>query len=74
MTLDYLRENVGYVGQEPILFATSIRENLLYGKKNATEQELIEVLKEVNAWDFICKMDKGLDTYVGIGGGQLSGG
>ena len=37
MSLDYLRENIGYVGQEPVLFATSIRENLLYGKKDATE-------------------------------------
>lgn len=37
MSLEYLRENIGYVGQEPVLFATSIRENLLYGKKDATE-------------------------------------
>lgn len=45
------------VGQEPVLFATSIRENLLYGNPNATEQEMIQVLQRVNAWDFISKME-----------------
>jgi ATP-binding cassette subfamily B (MDR/TAP) protein 1 len=53
MSLEYLRENIGYVGQEPVLFATSIRENMLYGKKNASDEEIIEALKQVNAWDFI---------------------
>lgn len=57
-----------------MLFATSIRDNLLYGKTDATEEELIDALKKVNAWDFVSKMDKGLDTYVGMGGSQLSGG
>lgn len=51
-----------------MLFATSIRDNLLYGKTDATEEELIDALKKVNAWDFVSKMDKGLDTYVGMGG------
>ena len=46
----------------------------MYGKTDATEEELIDALKKVNAWDFVCKMDKGLDTYVGMGGSQLSGG
>jgi len=57
------------VGQEPVLFATSIRENLYFGKTDATEEEMINALKKVNAWDFVSKMDKGLDTYVGMGGG-----
>ncbi|CAD8071446.1 unnamed protein product [Paramecium primaurelia] len=70
---DY-RTQIGLVGQEPMLFATSIRDNLLYGKTDATEEELIDALKKVNAWDFVSKMDKGLDTYVGMGGSQLSGG
>lgn len=52
-----------------MLFATSIRENLLYGKTDATEDEMIDALKKANAWDFISKMEKGLETYVGIGGG-----
>lgn len=51
--LEDLRGRIGYVGQEPVLFATSIRENLIYGKKTATESEMIEALKEANAWDFI---------------------
>lgn len=41
------------VGQEPVLFATSIRENLYFGKKDATEEEMINALKKVNAWDFV---------------------
>ncbi|CAD8161006.1 unnamed protein product [Paramecium pentaurelia] len=69
-----LRSRIGLVGQEPVLFATSIKENLLYGKTDATENEMIDALKKANAWDFVQKMDKGLETYVGIGGGQLSGG
>ncbi|CAD8124583.1 unnamed protein product [Paramecium sonneborni] len=69
-----LRSRIGLVGQEPVLFATSIKENLLYGKTDATESEMIDALKKANAWDFVSKMDKGLETYVGIGGGQLSGG
>ena len=56
MSLDFLRENIGYVGQEPVLFATSIRENMLYGKKSATDEEIIEALKQVNAWNFISKL------------------
>jgi ATP-binding cassette, subfamily B (MDR/TAP), member 1 len=51
-----------------VLFAASIRENLLFGKTDATESEMIEALKKVNAWEFVEKMEKGLETYVGIGG------
>ena len=51
-----------------MLFATSIRENLLYSNPKATEEEIISVLKKVNAWEFIEKLDKGLETYVGVGG------
>lgn len=46
------------VGQEPVLFAGSIRENLMLGKPDATDEEMIAELKTVNAWDFIEKMDK----------------
>lgn len=42
---------------------------MYFGKTDATEEEMINALKKVNAWDFVSKMDKGLDTYVGIGGG-----
>ncbi|CAD8206584.1 unnamed protein product [Paramecium octaurelia] len=74
LTLLDLRSRIGLVGQEPVLFATSIKENLLYGKIDATEDEMIDALKKANAWDFVSKMEQGLNTYVGIGGSQLSGG
>eukprot|EP00347_Sterkiella_histriomuscorum_P015933 403355132 len=72
---DY-RSKVGYVSQEPILFNTSIKANLLYCKPTATDDEVIEALKSANAWDFINeKMGKdGIYTNVGNSGGQLSGG
>lgn len=48
-----LRSKIGLVGQEPVLFATSIKENLLYGKIDATEEEMVDALKKANAWDFV---------------------
>ncbi|KAL4503074.1 hypothetical protein ABPG72_014303 [Tetrahymena utriculariae] len=72
--LSSLRQSIGYVGQEPVLFATTIRENLLYGKRDATEEQMIQALKQANAWQFIEKLEKGLDTYVGTSGTQFSGG
>jgi ATP-binding cassette, subfamily B (MDR/TAP), member 1 len=75
LNLTDMRRHIGYVSQEPILFNTSIRENLLFAKPDATEGEIIEALKDANAWDFITKkFATGLDTMVGSGGGQLSGG
>nr|AAK19598.2 putative ABC transporter [Sterkiella histriomuscorum] len=71
-----LRRKIGYVGQEPVLFNNSIKENLLYGKPDATDEEVIQALKSANAYDFINeKMGKtGINTHVGNAGGQLSGG
>src|SRR3990167_9314084 len=69
-----LRRFVGYVGQEPVLFAMSVRENLLMAKPTATEVELVEALKKANAWIFVQKLENKIDTYVGAGGSQLSGG
>lgn len=51
--MTWYRENVGYVGQEPVLFSGSIRENMKYGKPDATEEEMIEALKHARAWDFV---------------------
>lgn len=68
------RQAIGYVGQEPVLFNCSIRDNMLFARPDAPESEIIEALKASNAWDFIQKMDKGLDTMVGGSGGSLSGG
>lgn len=72
--LKSLRNFIGYVGQEPVLFAMSIRDNLLLAKPEATEQEIEQALKLANAYDFIMALEKKLDTYVGEGGSQLSGG
>lgn len=69
-----LRKFIGYVGQEPVLFAMTIRENLLLAKPDATEDELESVLQQANAYQFVMKLEKKLDTYVGAGGSQLSGG
>ena len=71
LNLRSLRKKIGYVGQEPVLFNMSIRENLLYGKPDATEEEIIKALKSANAWEFIVDKMKehGVDTNVGNAGG-----
>lgn len=58
--LKSLRNHIGYVGQEPVLFATTIRENLLLSKPTATEEEMIKVLNETKAWEFIEKLENKL--------------
>ncbi|XP_032662942.1 mitochondrial potassium channel ATP-binding subunit isoform X1 [Odontomachus brunneus] len=71
----YLRGSVlGFINQEPTLFATSIMENIRYGKQDATDEEVIEVAKEANAHNFITKFPDGYATEVGERGIQLSGG
>jgi len=74
LNLKWMRENIGYVGQEPVLFATSIKENMMMAKEDATDQELWEALKKANAYDFVQSLPEKLDTYVGSSGAQLSGG
>jgi len=69
-----MRRNIGYVGQEPVLFNASIKENMLFSKPDATETEIIDALKAANAWDFISEFENKLETMVGGTGGSLSGG
>lgn len=69
-----LRKNIALVPQDVLLFGGSIRENIAYGKQGATEEELIKVAKQANAWEFIDSFPEGLDTIVGDRGVQLSGG
>lgn len=57
-----------------MLFNCSIRENIQFGLPDATDDQIIAALKKANAWDFVEKQPKGLDTDVGAGGNQLSGG
>lgn len=68
------RSKVGYVGQEPVLFNQTIRENLRYGKPEATDEDMMHALGMANAAKIINKLPDGLDTIVGAQGGQLSGG
>ena len=70
----WLRRQIGVVAQEPILFATSILENICYGKPDATKEEVEAAARAANAHDFILNLPKGYDTLVGERGVQLSGG
>ncbi len=68
------RKLIGYVGQEPVLFAMSIKANLLLAKPEASDAEIKEALTKANAWNFIDKLPEKLETYVGTSGTQISGG
>ncbi|MBP0968095.1 MAG: ABC transporter ATP-binding protein, partial [Oscillospiraceae bacterium] len=74
LDLGYLRSNIGIVSQETYLFNGTIRDNLLYAKPDATEEELIDACKRANIYDFVEKQETGLDTVVGNRGLKLSGG
>ncbi|MFM7204812.1 MAG: ABC transporter ATP-binding protein [Myxococcota bacterium] len=75
-TLDpqWLREQIGMVAQEPVLFATSIEENIRYGRPDATLAEVEAAARAANAHDFICSFPEGYKTLVGERGVRLSGG
>jgi ABC transporter fused permease/ATP-binding protein len=68
------RRNVGIVPQEVILFGGTIRENIAYGKPDATEQEITDAARKANAWEFVTRFPEKLDTVVGERGVKLSGG
>jgi ABC-type multidrug transport system fused ATPase/permease subunit len=72
--IDGLRNQIGYVLQETVLFAGTIRDNIAYGKAGATEAEILEAAKLADADEFIQKMPHGYDTLVGERGATLSGG
>ncbi|KFK31461.1 hypothetical protein AALP_AA6G114700 [Arabis alpina] len=74
LQLRWIRSKIGLVSQEPILFATTIRENIVYGKKDASDQEIKTAVELANASGFIDKLPQGLDTLVGEHGTQISGG
>lgn len=69
-----LRNLMGLVTQDSILFNDSIRNNIALGKDDATEEDIVEALKIANAWEFISQMPAGLDTNIGDSGNKLSGG
>ena len=72
--LDGLRNRIGMVLQNNVLFSGTIRENLLWGNENATEEELIQAAKDAQAYDFIMSFPDGFDTYLDQGGVNVSGG
>ncbi len=74
LTLESLRETVGMVIQDAYLFHTTIRENLVYAKPDASEQQLIEACEAAQIWDLIKSLPDGLNTVVGDRGYRLSGG
>ncbi len=74
VTLRSLRQNVGIVSQEVFLFAGTVRENIAYGRVDATESEIVDAAKRAEIYESILEMPDGLDTYVGERGMRLSGG
>jgi len=74
LKLDSLRTKMGVMTQDNYIFSGTIRENLMYGKLDATEEEMIAAAKAVHADDFICKLEKGYDTPLTARGGELSNG
>ena len=74
VTLNSLRDQIGVVLQETMLFATTIRENIAFGCPDATEEEIVEAARAAQAYSFIAEMPNGYDTLVGERGATLSGG
>lgn len=74
LTLDSLRRNIGIVQQDVFLFAGTIRENIVYGRPDASEEEVFEAAKRANIHDYIMTLEKGYDTEIGERGVKLSGG
>ena len=73
-TLESLRKNIGIVQQDVFLFNGTIKENILYGNENATDEQVIEASKKANIYEYICSLEDGFDTIVGERGVKLSGG
>lgn len=68
INLQNYRQQIGYVSQEPVLFNTTIKKNILMGKPDATDEDIIEALKMSNAWEFVQTQPDGINTFVGAGG------
>ena len=72
--MDSLRENIGIVQQDVFLFSGSFYDNIAYGRKDATEQEIIEAARKANIYDYIMSLPEGFNTQIGERGIRLSGG
>ncbi len=71
---EHLRAHTGVVSQEPVLFSGTVRENVLYGDLEASDQRVVDALEAANAWEFVSEFEEGLETIVGERGVRLSGG
>ena len=74
LTKHSLRDLMGLVTQDSILFNDSIKNNIKLGKEDASDDEIIEALKIANAWEFVKELPKGIETNIGDSGNKLSGG
>ncbi|XP_027629646.1 bile salt export pump isoform X3 [Tupaia chinensis] len=74
LNVQWLRDQIGIVEQEPVLFSTTIAENIRYGREDATMEDIVQAAKAANAYNFIMDLPEKFDTLVGKGGGQMSGG
>ncbi|XP_055005950.1 bile salt export pump isoform X2 [Boleophthalmus pectinirostris] len=74
LNIQWLRSLIGVVEQEPVLFGTTIAENIRYGRQDVSMDDIIHAAKEANAYNFIMGLPQKFETLVGEGGGQMSGG
>ena len=74
LNIMWLREQIGYVGQQPVLFSGSVRDNILLGKPDATDAEIVSAAKAANAHEFVAKLADDYSTDIGTAGSLLSGG
>ncbi|XP_012581464.1 PREDICTED: bile salt export pump isoform X2 [Condylura cristata] len=74
LNIQWLRAQIGIVEQEPVLFSTTIAENIRYGREDATMEDIVQAAKAANAYNFIMDLPQKFDTLVGEGGGHMSGG
>ena len=74
VTAHSLRQNIGIVQQDVYLFNASVKDNILYGRPGATDEEVVEAAKRANIHDYIMTMEQGYDTVIGERGVRLSGG
>lgn len=74
MTLQSLRKKIGLVPQKAVLFTGTVKENLLFGNENSSDEELEQAVNTAQAFEFVSKMEKGLDSVLSQGGTNLSGG
>ena len=74
LKINFLRQNISYVGQDTILFNDTIKNNISYGKKNVSDEQINNVLKQSYSQEFIKDMPEGINTEIGENGVLLSGG